>query len=112
MTECPNDDCNYMFVKSDDYSKHECPECKNIYCVACDVPYHENMRCEQFKAMERDVANAKAADHDKAVRAYGGKKLTKQERLRLRKERAQARKGLDRLAKAEPEPVEFPKSKK
>ncbi|XP_019153411.1 PREDICTED: probable E3 ubiquitin-protein ligase RNF217 isoform X2 [Ipomoea nil] len=50
---CPFRDCSSMLVNDtgEDMGKSTCPLCKRSFCAACQVPWHPEFTCKEFKKL-------------------------------------------------------------
>lgn len=47
---CPTPDCGYMFDPHPENPLFRCPKCSKSYCLACKIPNHNGMSCDQYKS--------------------------------------------------------------
>lgn len=50
---CPFPDCREILLNDDDEGgrirQSECPNCRRLFCVPCNVPWHDGHRCGELK---------------------------------------------------------------
>ncbi|XAR59593.1 hypothetical protein NMG60_11015481, partial [Bertholletia excelsa] len=53
---CPNRRCSVLILNEcgQNAKKSECPNCKNLFCFACKIPWHAGFRCEESGEMRDD----------------------------------------------------------
>ena len=56
IQECPNPECNYLFVLDTPnpeapQKELNCEACKQRWCLECGEKYHENYTCEENKKL-------------------------------------------------------------
>lgn len=50
---CPTPDCDYVFFNDQEQNRFDCPKCKNSYCLNCNVLFHKDMTCKDYKIMNK-----------------------------------------------------------
>lgn len=68
---CPYRDCSTMLVNDtgEAMEKSTCPLCKRSFCAACQVPWHPEFTCKEFKKL-----NAQGGREDAMVMTLATKK--------------------------------------
>ena len=46
---CPNTNCNFYFERVKGMKRYDCTECLQEWCLQCQVPWHYDMDCNEFK---------------------------------------------------------------
>lgn len=55
---CPFKDCSALLINDNDGTvkirETECPHCHRMFCARCRVPWHEGIKCKEFRKLEDD----------------------------------------------------------
>lgn len=55
---CPYKNCSALLVNDSDHQEvireAECPFCRRLFCVQCNVPWHAGVDCEEFSRMSEN----------------------------------------------------------
>ena len=72
---CPFKDCSALLIKDNDgrvkIRDTECPHCHRMFCARCRVPWHDGIKCKEFRKLgddekgEVDLKLKKLADKKK-----------------------------------------------
>ncbi|TVU09538.1 hypothetical protein EJB05_43021 [Eragrostis curvula] len=70
---CPFKDCSALLINDGAVKirKTECPHCHRLFCASCSVPWHQGMKCKEFKKLgddekgEDDLTLKKLANKEK-----------------------------------------------
>uniref|UniRef100_A0A0E0M1B1 RBR-type E3 ubiquitin transferase n=1 Tax=Oryza punctata TaxID=4537 RepID=A0A0E0M1B1_ORYPU len=72
---CPFKDCSAMLINNDDgdveeITETECPHCHRMFCASCRVPWHDGIKCKEFKKLGDD----EKGKEDLMLKKLAGKK--------------------------------------
>ncbi|PIN03254.1 hypothetical protein CDL12_24220 [Handroanthus impetiginosus] len=73
---CPNPRCSVLFPKKElqgyegsSRGATKCPNCSDIFCIKCKVPWHDNMTCSAYRRKNPHASIEERELHSLATRA-------------------------------------------
>lgn len=72
---CPFKDCSALLINDNDGAEKkiretECPHCHRMFCARCRVPWHDGIKCKEFRKLGDD----EKGEEDLMFKKLAGKK--------------------------------------